>query len=162
MTISTAMTTISNQKIAIIIAAAGSSTRMNLGCKKEYLPIQEGTVLSTAAKAFLKTINISSITVTVPKNGKNDAENAFFADSEMKTLTENVRLHFIEGGKTRQESVFNALKSLEEDKPSVVLIHDGARPFVSSEIIRPFKERDLFLFSSSDCLRPFFPPWCGL
>lgn len=129
------MTTISNQKIAIIIAAAGSSSRMNLGCKKEYLPLQEGTVLSTAAKAFLKTINISSITVTVPKNGKNDAENAFFADSEMKTLTENVRLHFIEGGKTRQESVFNALKSLEEDKPSVVLIHDGARPFVSSEII---------------------------
>ena len=96
---------------------------MNLGCKKEYLPLQEGTVLSTAAKAFLKTINISSITVTVPKNGKNDAENAFFADSEMKTLTENVRLHFIEGGKTRQESVFNALKSLEEDK--LISICDG-------------------------------------
>ena len=39
----------------------------------------------------------------------------------------------VEGGKERQDSVFNGLKAIE--KTDIVLIHDGARPFVSQRII---------------------------
>ena len=37
------------------------------------------------------------------------------------------------GGKERQDSVFNALEAME--KSDIVLIHDGARPFISEKII---------------------------
>jgi 2-C-methyl-D-erythritol 4-phosphate cytidylyltransferase len=42
---------------------------------------------------------------------------------------------FIEGGSTRQESVFMALKELARDPPELVLIHDGARPWVTGALI---------------------------
>ena len=39
------------------------------------------------------------------------------------------------GGKERQDSVYNALKSLKNSSTDIVLIHDGARPFISERII---------------------------
>ena len=134
--LTTAMTTNSNLKIALIIAAAGSSTRMGLGCKKEYLPLDNGTVLSAAAKAFLKAAEIHSLTVTVPKNGKADAEKALFADPEIHSLLKDIHINYVQGGDTRQKSVYNALRSLSTSGADLVLIHDGARPFVTEQIIR--------------------------
>jgi len=43
--------------------------------------------------------------------------------------------HVIEGGKSRGESVYAVLKCLDAVSEDVVLIHDGARPFVTHEII---------------------------
>ena len=132
----TAMTTNSNLKIALIIAAAGSSTRMGLGCKKEYLPLDKGTVLSTAAKVFLKAAEINSLIVTIPENGRKDAEKALFADPEIQSLLKDIQVNFVQGGETRQKSVYNALKSIPAGSADLVLIHDGARPFVTEQIIR--------------------------
>ena len=39
------------------------------------------------------------------------------------------------GGTERQDSVYNGLKSLEDTNTDIVLIHDGARPFISDRII---------------------------
>ncbi|MBQ5999340.1 MAG: 2-C-methyl-D-erythritol 4-phosphate cytidylyltransferase [Treponema sp.] len=130
------MTTNSNLKIALIIAAAGSSTRMGLGCKKEYLPLDKGTVLSTAAKVFLKAAEINSLIVTIPENGRKDAEKALFADPEIQSLLKDIQVNFVQGGETRQKSVYNALKSIPAGSADLVLIHDGARPFVTEQIIR--------------------------
>ena len=135
----TTLTTKNNQKnIAVIICAAGSSSRMGGAVKKEYLPLEEGTVLSTAVKAFLKSINPSTIAVTIPKDDRLKAKNALFADPEIKKLTEETEIVFSEGGKTRQESVFKALKALNalKNPPDLVLVHDGARPFVTEKIIK--------------------------
>ena len=126
-------------KIAVIITAAGSSTRMGASIKKEHLPLKKGTVLSECARAFLTSIAPFCILITVPKNGEKDAFNALFSDSEMKGLifAAQSKVHFVEGGKTRQESILNALLFLEKsnENPEIVLIHDGARPFVSEKII---------------------------
>ena len=83
------MTTLSNSqdiKIAVIITAAGSSTRMGGSVKKEYLPLGDGTVLSTCVKAFEDAsknqenpFNLSHIIVTVPMNGTNEASEAVSA-----------------------------------------------------------------------------------
>lgn len=158
-----------NVKIALVIAAAGSSTRMGGQTKKEYLPLEDGTVLSKSAKVFLEALNLSSLTITVKKGGEKDAENALFSDKSVREKIKSgaVYVEFVEGGKTRQESIFNALKSIAEKsqktekqsgktnpksktklanqenqnnqnvraKPDIVLIHDGARPFVSPEIV---------------------------
>ena len=61
--------------LALIVTAAGSSSRMG-GIKKEYLPLGEGTVLSTAVKAFLKALPFSLIAVTFPSKNTDSDENA--------------------------------------------------------------------------------------
>ncbi len=49
-------------------------------------------------------------------------------------------ISLVEGGTTRQESVFNALAALAGDPPALVLIHDGARPWVTEVLIRGVEE----------------------
>lgn len=130
------MTTVMNSdsKNALILLCAGSSSRMG-GKKKEYLPLGNGTVLSECVKKFLETNSISVVVVVTPKNGKENAKNALFADSFVKERLNKVQLLFTEGGATRQQSVFNGLRLLSAENPSTVLIHDGARPFVCDETI---------------------------
>lgn len=131
-----------SSKIALIIVAAGASTRMGGGTKKEYLPLKSGTVLSEVVRSFLRAFPFASVTVVIPADGKNEAEQALFADRGIKTLLEKnkiPRVNFVEGGETRQRSVCNALLFLEQSKelkPDYVLIHDGARPFVSENLIQ--------------------------
>lgn len=121
--------------IALIIVAAGSSTRMGGKIKKEYLSLNNGTVLSEAALSFLKTKKISNVTIVCPKDKDPDAQKAFYSNPETRLLTQNIPVSFIKGGASRQESVFNALNFLQTEKPDIVLIHDGARPFLTSELV---------------------------
>lgn len=141
------MTTPSNSqspaKVAVIITAAGSSTRMGGSIKKEFMPLGDGTVLSTCVKAFEDAakdaehpFDISQMIITVPMNGTTEASEAvtaFFAfDDDMKEKVE-----YVQGGYTRQKSVLNALEHIQKAKvqPDYVLIHDGARPFITRTII---------------------------
>lgn len=132
------MTRNSSSKLAIVITAAGSSTRMGTAIKKEYLSLNNGTVLSCCADIFLnsnyRNYEITDFIITIPKDGQKAAEKA------LETVNFSVPVQFVEGSSTRQSSVFNALKTIfnKEDKskiPDIVLIHDGARPFVTSQVI---------------------------
>ncbi|WP_407400377.1 2-C-methyl-D-erythritol 2,4-cyclodiphosphate synthase [Treponema sp.] len=123
------------KSLSLVLAAAGSSTRVGLGKKKEYLEMKGGTVLSCAARIFLETADFSTVVIAIPKDGKEDAEKALFSDPRLHELLEHKNLFFVEGGSTRQSSVFKAIKAIPE-KNSIVLIHDAARPFVSEETIK--------------------------
>ena len=124
----------SKTKIAIIITAAGSSTRIGSGIKKEYLPFQNGTVLSACVQTFINSCKnrfiITDFIITCPPNGKSECQNALKSSSHQEI--ENFQI--VEGDKTRQKSVFNAMCAVK-NHPQIVLIHDGARPFVSQKII---------------------------
>ncbi|MBQ2530483.1 MAG: 2-C-methyl-D-erythritol 4-phosphate cytidylyltransferase, partial [Treponema sp.] len=124
-----------NRELNLILLAAGSSTRLGTGKKKEYLKLGSGTVLSASLGAFLRyekiySRNFSSIIITVPAGGEDDARSALEKDE--KTRSSMNRLTFINGGKTRQESVLNALEKLgsaenqQEEENRIVLIHDSA------------------------------------
>ena len=126
-------TTIQTSKIAIIITAAGSSTRMGGGIKKEFLPLKDGTVLSACASAFLnalKKIQITDFIITCKAGSEDEARKAV-SSLGYEGFT------FVRGGASRQESVFKGLLEIEKrgKSPDLVLIHDGARPFVSEKII---------------------------
>lgn len=130
--------------VALIIVAAGSSTRMGGKIKKEYLSLKNGTVLSEAALPFLKSNKISSIVIVCPNENDPDAQKAFYSNPEIKSLTQNIPVNFIKGGTSRQASVYNALMFLSgTDKnitsntrtPDFVLIHDGARPFLTTDLV---------------------------
>ena len=121
---------------AVIVTAAGSSDRFNrqgLGVKKEYLTIDEHTVLYRSVEPFLQVPNLRAIIVTHPKDM---ADQCAIALEEI--FDQNIiPVILVEGGKDRQESVYNALKMLASMSLPIdyVAIHDGARCFVSSDLI---------------------------
>ncbi len=154
MTTTERMTTTTNytsyfiQDFIPILLAAGSSTRMGTGQKKEYLPLDGGTVLSKSLLSFLSFCEshpFSRVFITVPEGQEEEAERAAFADPKVAAFRERCNLHFIRGGKSRQESVYLALKEARaySNERTVVLIHDAARPFVSEKIIRETAEAAL-------------------
>ena len=122
-----------HSKIAIIITAAGSSTRIGSGVKKEYLPYKNGTVLSVCAETFLNAfaedpeIEITDFIITCPRGGIEECRQAL-------GNVMNSGVHLVEGSDTRQKSVYNGLLAVK-GQPDIVLIHDCARPFVSKRII---------------------------
>lgn len=127
----------SKSLLSIIITAAGSSTRMNMGTKKEFLPLKSGTVLSENVKTFLQSTACSLLVITTAKDNKEQTLNALYKDNQLKQQLSSINLQIIEGGATRQESVYKALLHINKVLPqtNIVLIHDGARPFVSEKII---------------------------
>lgn len=129
------------QRLFLVLLAAGSSSRMGTGKKKEYMELDGGTVLSASLKKFLRTdFCFEKTLVVTPKGQEEPALNAIKCDEEATSLLQRTRLEFVAGGATRQASVFNALTFLHEKnlqlENSIVLIHDAARPFVSQEVIR--------------------------
>lgn len=124
---------------AALITAAGSSQRF--GEKKEYLPFGSDasiTVLSQSIYTFAKTGFFKYIAVTVPKGDIEQVTMMLHRDTRLHSLIEhNQTLFLIEGGSTRQESVYSGLLKLSAllNHDSIVLIHDGARPWVSAELI---------------------------
>jgi 2-C-methyl-D-erythritol 4-phosphate cytidylyltransferase len=109
-----------------VILAAGSSSRMGGGIKKEFMAYKGKPLLYHGVETFVNTGLFEKI--LIPCRGD--------LMDETKLMLSGLRnLEFIEGGATRQLSVLNSLVHLEKDPPDIVLIHDGARPFVSSGTI---------------------------
>lgn len=135
----TEMTDSNPASLYLILAAAGSSTRMGAGTKKEYLSLKGGTVLSTAASVFLNAAHFESIIITIPEHHEETAKDALYASKNICTALEKTPVHFVTGGNTRQSSVFKALDfiitKLNPEQNAIVLIHDAARPFVTEKII---------------------------
>jgi 2-C-methyl-D-erythritol 4-phosphate cytidylyltransferase len=114
------------------------------GLKKEYRPLPGAaagdrlTVLGKAVSAFAAIPEIENIVIAVPAdsvNGEAAARNAL--PPEFLAEGNRPAIHFVGGGATRQASVFNALSLLAAQcAPDLVLIHDGARPWVSPALIR--------------------------
>ena len=135
--------------IAAIICAAGSSKRMG-GIKKEYIDFpspskgEPSTVLASVVAAFASCERIGPIIIAVPTRGEDAALASLSA--EQRSLIKG-RIFFVQGGATRRSSVHNALLHLKAGERSAeisqVLIHDGARPWVSSDLIERVIEASL-------------------
>ena len=109
-----------------IIVAAGNSSRFNLSTPKQYCLLHNKLVVEYSLKIFAENNLIDKIILVVAKNHNNYSA----------SLKDKYKLDaIIEGGKTRQESVKNALNYAQKYQPQTVLIHDAARPFLNDEII---------------------------
>ena len=124
----------------LVIMAAGSSSRMG-GVKKELLPLGNSTVLAKATLPFLQTASFSAVAVTVPKGQDAIIKESLLRDRELAQLLtqKNTKLITVTGGETRSQSVNNALQALNKtfspNEKAIVAIHDGARPYISQEVI---------------------------
>ena len=127
------------QAFDLIITAAGSSTRFNNGSnstvKKECSLIEGKSVLMRALLPFLDIPLLRNIVITYPEGKMSEISRVLSSLS----LPDDTLLHFVKGGKSRTQSVRNAvlyLSTLEDDDAALVAIHDGARPFVTEGLIR--------------------------
>ena len=110
------------QSIGVIICAAGKGARAGFAKNKLLLPLENKTVLEKTLDAF-DFPAIDEILITASEND--------FAQIQA-LCAPYARTSVILGGNTRSESVYNALKAARAD---IVLIHDGARPFVTRSMI---------------------------
>ncbi len=117
-------------KVTALIPAAGMGRRMGKTVAKQFLPLGDKPMLAHTLLAFQRAAEIDEI---IPILSKEDMESCLRDIIEQYHITKVKTL--VVGGKERQDSVMNGLKKLDKDA-SVVLVHDGVRPFVTAEMIR--------------------------
>jgi|TARA_B110000438_G_scaffold270747_1_gene288116 2-C-methyl-D-erythritol 4-phosphate cytidylyltransferase/2-C-methyl-D-erythritol 2,4-cyclodiphosphate synthase len=109
----------------LILLAAGDSKRLKSNTPKPFHIINNNTVLELSLKAFGGFDEIKKIVLVYNKKHKK-----YLVNLKLKNLIKIV------GGKTRQESTFNALKKIKKMDCKKVLIHDSARPLPSKKLIK--------------------------
>lgn len=116
-----------------LITAAGKGTRLQgLGLPKQFLRVNGKPILIYSAEAFNNNELIDEIYIITSKEYIEEVTRLCrqYNISKLKAV--------IEGGQTRQQSVFNgltALKSHEVKDGDLILVHDGARPLIDDSII---------------------------
>lgn len=109
-------------KFGAIITAGGTSSRFG-NTNKLLEKINNKEIIKYTVEAFIQA-EIEDIVI---------CSNSSIIEILSKMFNQYKNIKIIEGGKTRQESVFNGLKVLDSD---YVLIHDGARPMITTQIIK--------------------------
>ena len=128
-------------KINAIITAGGTSSRFG-NTNKLLEKINGKEVIRYTVEAFLNS-NVDKIIICanaaimdelkiIFNSGKLKVESGKLNNSQLSTFNFQPDLEIIQGGATRQESVYNGLKHSQCD---YVLIHDGARPMITTDLI---------------------------
>jgi 2-C-methyl-D-erythritol 4-phosphate cytidylyltransferase / 2-C-methyl-D-erythritol 2,4-cyclodiphosphate synthase len=111
---------------AAVIVAAGAGLRAGGERPKQYQAIGGKPVLRHTVEAFLRHPGIAHVQVVIGEDHGGLYDEAVGELSLPRPVT---------GGATRQLSVARGLEALRGSRPDLVLIHDGARPFVSASVI---------------------------
>ncbi len=124
--------TLLQRNIALVVAA-GRGLRAGGGLPKQYRPIGGRAILRRTVEALLADRRIAAVQVVIAADAR-----AFFDAALAPLLGDPRLLPPVAGGASRQESVLRgleALSGLEDGAPDIVLIHDAARPFLSTALI---------------------------
>jgi 2-C-methyl-D-erythritol 4-phosphate cytidylyltransferase len=111
-------------RAAAVVVAGGSGTRLGGPIRKQYLEIGGEPVLLRAVRPFLAHPRIASVVVVLPPDDV----------AHPPRWLADLPIRIVAGGVERGDSVFNGLMAVDEDVDRV-LVHDGARPFVSADVI---------------------------
>ncbi len=112
-----------------IVLAAGKGSRMNAGMNKQFIELLEKPVIIHTLLAFDRCAKIDRILLVAGQDEMDHIREEILSRHPVKKLDK-----LVAGGPERQYSVFNALMQLE-DPEDIVLIHDGARPMLTAELI---------------------------
>ena len=114
-------------KTTAIVLAAGEGKRMNSDKAKQYLKLDDRPMIYYSLKAF-EDSQVNEIILVTRASDIEMCKNIIVSYNLKKVIS------IVEGGKERYESVYRGLKAIE--KTDYVLIHDGARPFISKDLIK--------------------------
>jgi 2-C-methyl-D-erythritol 4-phosphate cytidylyltransferase/2-C-methyl-D-erythritol 2,4-cyclodiphosphate synthase len=110
--------------VSVIIAAGGAGRRLGASAPKQLLDIGGRPMLDYSIRAFASHPRVQEIVVVLPRDAHGDAFDQ----------PGTGRLRVVRGGERRQDSVANGFDAVSRDA-TIVLVHDAARPFVSTELI---------------------------
>lgn len=113
----------------VIIVAGGKGLRMGGDIPKQFLPVGGKPVLMRTIERFRAFSPSLQIILVLPKAQQD------YWQSLCKEYSFTVPHTIADGGATRFHSVQNGLALIPDDEEGVVGVHDGVRPFVSTEVI---------------------------
>ncbi len=112
-----------------IIPSGGIGKRLNSSLPKQYVKINGKELIAYTLEIFQKCKLIDEIIIS--------AQPEFFSLLEEIKSTFNISKlsKIVEGGKERQDSVFNALKSIDASDSDIIAVHDAARPLLPNKVL---------------------------
>ena len=117
------------KKIALIVAA-GNGSRMNNQIPKQFILINHKPILYYSINSFLEAFDDIEIILVLPQeymaNGQEIVDGYF----------DNTKFRFCAGGRTRFHSVQNGLELIDETEESIIMVHDGVRSLLTTDLIR--------------------------
>ncbi len=115
--------------VSAIIVAAGKGIRMDDNVRKQYLLLDNRPLISHTIEVFDKCNMIDEIFLVVPEE-----DFVFCNENILNQRNFQKKLSLVPGGAERQDSVYNGLLAIDNIiDDSIVVIHDGVRPFIRSE-----------------------------
>lgn len=115
-------------KTKAIILSAGKGTRMNQSISKQYLMLGNQTILSYSLEVFQKS-PVDEIILVTAKEDIEYVKNNIIKSHKIDKVTK-----IVAGGQERYLSVYQGL--LAAGDCDYIMIHDGARPFLTLDIIK--------------------------
>lgn len=130
-----------------IILAGGTGKRMGAATNKQFLLMENKPIIVHTLQVFEECRAIDGIYLVV-----NQRDLPVIQEEILENYRFNKILKLVIGGKLRQDSVRNGLEAIESPC-DIVVIHDGARPFISPSFI----EKGVFLMEMYDAVIPALP-----
>ena len=112
-----------------IVLAAGKGSRMKAGINKQFLELEDKPVIAHTLEVFNRCDEIQEIIVVTAPEALD-----YFQENIIEKYKFNKIKKLVAGGAERQESAYLGIKAASEHS-EILLIHDGARPFVSQQTI---------------------------
>jgi 2-C-methyl-D-erythritol 4-phosphate cytidylyltransferase len=130
-----------------IILAGGAGKRMGAPTNKQFLLLDNKPIIVHTLQIFEECRAIDGVHLVV-----NQKDLPTIQEEILETYRFNKVLKIVIGGRLRQDSVRNGLESIE-NPCDIVVIHDGARPFVTPAYI----EKGIYLMEMFDAIIPALP-----
>jgi len=111
------------EKLALIIPAAGSGSRLKRDIPKPYIKISGATILEHTLRPFAQLNNLCKVVIATSDAYLKEAKSIV-----QKVVSEEIEVEVVQGGTERQDSIYNALQSIRE--ADLTAIHDAVRPFI--------------------------------
>jgi 2-C-methyl-D-erythritol 4-phosphate cytidylyltransferase len=111
----------------VVVVAAGRGIRVGSELPKQYLPLNGVPILLRSVRPFASHPDVAQVVVVLAP-AEAESPPAFLAELMGETLA------IAAGGRERSDSVAAGLRALRAGC-EIVLVHDGARPFVDREVI---------------------------
>ncbi len=117
-----------NHRVHAVVVAGGMGKRFGGSIPKQFCMLKGSPVVVHSVSKFFRNKFVDYIYVSVASEYKQ------MCSELLNPISEDIKL--VDGGKERQDSVFNAFSAINKfDNSDIVLIHDAARPFVTDDII---------------------------
>lgn len=118
-----------------VVLAGGKGTRMgNVEKPKQFLTVGNKPIIIHTIEKFVVNPQFERVIVLSPAQWIN-----YTKDIIKKYIPENIQIDVIEGGDTRNETIMNSIRHIEEnfglDDETIIVTHDSVRPFVTHRIL---------------------------